>query len=113
MTKAVQEGHIIVPNTNELNKIVNDMWLTIDLCGLLNGKDLPIIEMFKTRDGSSPPMRGSYDERTATVSIWENSVNKETVLHELAHHVTGADDYSRRFTDFFTRMCIELMKFTN
>jgi len=26
-----------------------------------------------------------------------------TYLHELGHHVTGADDYSRPFTDFFVR----------
>jgi predicted Zn-dependent protease with MMP-like domain len=108
--KSVREGNIIVQNPAELNRLANSVWEMIDLAGLTNGKSMPQVECFKTRDGSNPIMLGMYDQKLQTVSVWERAINQETLIHEFGHHITGADDRTREFTSFFIRLSSEYMK---
>lgn len=55
---------------------------------------------------SSNGVQPTLDDGTKYVGIKRSQLGdfkdfSETYIHELGHHVTGADDYDRRFTDFF------------
>lgn len=73
----------------------------IEAYNMANGLERPKLEVYSTKDGSQPGMLGYYDTTRKTVGIWlDNQTSLTTVVHELCHHYSKADDGTRAFVDY-------------
>lgn len=111
MGKAAKEGHTIVPTPPETTKLVDFIWGVIKGLGLDNGKAIPKVEVFKTKDGKPTRTLGYYSN--GVVSIWlDQCSSKQTILEELCHHASGEADCTRAFQEYLFRLTTELIDLT-
>lgn len=98
-----------IPPGKTTMDIVKSLWAKLEMIGMTNGKDLPKVELFKTRDGQQPYVLGMYSG--GTISIWADQAgSKQTILEELLHHASGHDDGTRLFQEFIIRSLTESME---
>lgn len=74
-----------------------------EMLDMTNGKNRPRLEYYDKPDGTVPDAFGMYDTKRETVMIWskiKDNMEASTLIHELCHHYSGADDYSKNFVDF-------------
>lgn len=109
--QAAKDGHVIVPTPPETTKLVNFIWGVIKGLGLDNGKEMPKVEVFKTKDGKPTNSLGYYSN--GVVSIWlDQCSSKQTILEELCHHASGESDCTRSFQEYLFRLTTELIELT-
>lgn len=108
---AAKRGHTIVPTPPETTKLVEFIWGVIAGLGLDNGKTIPKVEVFKTKDGKPAGSLGYYSN--GVVSIWlDQCSSKQTILEELCHHASGEADCTRAFQEYLFRLTTELIDLT-
>lgn len=87
------------------------MWGKLEKAGFTKGKQFPKVGQFKQiMDGGSQTF-GYYDPQSQTVFIHDDHLtNKQVILEELAHYITGSTDNSRDFQDFAFAVAAFYMK---
>jgi hypothetical protein len=102
-------GRLIKDATAALVARVMKIWAKLEKGGFTNGKALPAIKMFQSVMTAESECFGYYKDNT--VFIHEDYLtNKQTILEELAHHITGATDNSRDFQDYAFKVASYFMK---
>lgn len=103
MTAVAARGLEIQTPNEKSRALFNRFCEAFEMIGMDNGKPRPKIEYYGKADGTIPDAYGMYDQKRQTVMIWsqiKNSMESSTLIHELCHHYSGADDYSKDFIDF-------------
>lgn len=109
VSPVIEAGMVEVPVTDDLTNNVNRIWATVLRLGLNNGKKKPKVKMYqKLQDGQSD-LNGMC--KNGIIYIHENSVNNfRTILHEIGHYITGAQDCSHDFAQFAYHIAAELIR---
>lgn len=103
MTAVAARGLELHPVQERGKKLFNRFCEAFEMMGMDNGKQRPKLEYYGNADGTLPDAYGMYDTKRQTVMIWsqiKDNMESSTLIHELCHHYSGADDYSREFIDF-------------
>lgn len=96
-----REGMKILPPSEELIKDCDNAWAFFELIGMTNGKTKPEVNMFESVNGTTPKALGVYSPNVGTISIWKDCHKSlGTIVHEMAHHITGAKDHTSQFQEF-------------
>lgn len=102
LNSAETSGMEVKPPTDEMVKIVDNVWSFFECLEMTGGKVKPKIQgMNKLMEGGGILM-GQYCRTTKTVFINETVGGeqlKNTIVHEVAHHITGETDLSHSFAD--------------
>lgn len=90
-------------------KRVECLWEKLKALGMTNDKQMPKVELFKTKNGQQPYALGLYSG--GTISIWADQVaSNQTILEELLHHASDCEDHSSAFQEFIIRTLTEAME---
>jgi hypothetical protein len=95
------------PRTLEACKRV---WEYLELAGMTEGREFPAIRQYVSTMHMNSTMYGFYD--SVTEEVWlhdEHATNYKTILEELVHYVSGANDESRDFQDYVLRFASRLI----
>lgn len=93
------KGHAIMETTQNAIDTLDVVWARLEALGLTNGKDKPVIHCFSKAMDTESVLCGYYENGEIYLNIdYDTSI--QTVLEEVAHHVTGSTDNSRDFQDF-------------
>jgi hypothetical protein len=111
LTKDEVDGRTITSPTQDVVSELDKMWTLLEMLGMLNGKDKPEVKCFSEITKSEGNRLGYY--REGTVYILSDIASRcfmltQTMIEELAHHVTGAMDCTREFQDFAFRLAAHL-----
>lgn len=110
LTKAESmEG--IIPTTTKPNTIAvcQQVWESMLLANMTN-KDMPTIRQFSSNMQLKSQTYGFYE--TKSKEIWlhdEHATNMKTILEEMCHYASGANDETRDFQDFVLRFASRLI----
>ena len=107
--KVDRRGRIIGDAPNKLVVKVWKIWEKLEKMAMTCGKLMPNIKTFReVMNGESTTM-GYYDN--GTIYINEDCVTSgQTIMEELAHHITGSTDNSRDFQDFAFKLATIAMR---
>lgn len=123
LTQDEREGRQVFDSTADAEAAVDWAWNLVEKYKLQNGRNRPNVKTFRrVMDGGSQ-LLGYYRDGTvflnqdivgngALQSGWHN-LNQQllaTALEEVAHHATGAADYSRDFQDFLLNITVYAAK---
>lgn len=104
------EGKTIVNPTAEVVDAVDVVWSYIDSVNMTNGKDKPQVKCFNAALNGGSKTNGYYRPGGDTIYIHQDLSHDRgvgiysVVLEEIGHYVTGANDCTRDFQDYFIRM---------
>jgi len=113
LDKNEADGKKITAPTFEAIDALNEVWGWIEATGLQNGKEMPKVKGFDDLTHGESETFGFYTIGDDTVYIRndiQGPILYETVLEELAHYCTQANDCSRDFQNFLTRIFVRWMK---
>jgi hypothetical protein len=114
LTKEESKGTTFSEATQPVIFAFDDVWAMLADLGMLNNSPKPQLRCFTEISTAETNRHGFYEPETATVNIntdHAGGLTNElwmTMLEEVAHHVTGADDNSRDFQNFFIRALMYL-----
>ena len=94
------------PAPPELVAVRDEIWDWFKELQLTYGKSVPEVVMFdeNSTDGGSVT-RGFYDPQTDKIYILRNAIkDREVMLEEISHYVSGAADETRDFQNFTFKM---------
>lgn len=87
------------------------IWDKLEQKGLTNGATFPRIAEFTEIASGGEKTCGYYDRATRTVYIEsEHKTNKQTILEELAHHITQAADNTRDFQEYAFKVAATFLR---
>jgi len=79
--------------------------------GRVEGKECPKIISFVKNTNNNETLRGYYDKKIKAVCInVDNATCTSTILEELAHYFTGADDFTRDLQNYAFNLAASLME---
>lgn len=120
------QGFTEVDATNSAQFALDTVWNCVTSLNLAREKVKPSIKCFDKVTTNSTDLKGCYNDGTVYVNaaiapIIEVAFNAndisllsedllQTVIEEVAHHITGAADTSRPFLDYIFKMMASLMK---
>lgn len=111
LSKAGKAGLTILEPSQQAKSNMQKVYDIFDMLGLTNGKALPKLESFTTTNGQMPKALGMYCPRSQTISIWrDQEASLQTMIEEMAHHLSGKEDCTRQFQEFIFRGLTELMQ---
>jgi hypothetical protein len=110
LNKAETSGFEVKAPTKEMMNVLDSTWSFFECLGMTNGKLKPKLQgMTKLMNPGGSILFGQYCPTNETVFI-NDSVGGEqlrnTMVHEVGHHISGAGDNTPAFTDcFVTAVC--------
>lgn len=108
LIKVEADGSTVTPATKNTITTFNICWDFIDSLGMTLGKKKPSVKCFKTTMNGGSLKMGYYQDNVIYINEdYEN--DKQTMLEEIAHHITGATDMSRDFQDYILKVLKESM----
>lgn len=113
LDKNEASGKKVTPPTFEAIDAVKEVWGWIEATGLQGSKECPRVEGFDDLSHGGSETFGFYTIGENTIHIRNDLQGQflyEVVLEELAHYCTQAEDYSRDFQNFLTRIFVRWMK---
>jgi hypothetical protein len=100
---------VSVPTTTQ--SVFNELCSMIEILDMTGGKNRPNLETFSMPQGQRPPALGYYDPNRQTVLIWNEAPNDmNTLTHELGHHYSGGQEWSKVFIDFGYELFARMIK---
>jgi hypothetical protein len=111
------DGRIVSDATPEVQQMVDHVWKVIDMYNMTMNRPKPGVRCF-TQSVTDGGMSGFvYLHRPKDNNIYIrsdiadgiNTASMTTVLHEINHHITQADDSTYEFVDFAHRLAVALM----
>jgi len=107
----------VLPATPAVRKVFNWVWSKLEQVDLLYGRRVPEVHCFKQLTEASATTLGYWLDDTiyinSDISEGENDSLRDTMIEEIAHHISRATDGSRDFANFLIRMSCELAKVTD
>uniref|UniRef100_A0A6M3LNC1 Uncharacterized protein n=1 Tax=viral metagenome TaxID=1070528 RepID=A0A6M3LNC1_9ZZZZ len=94
-----QKGQEILPASLNAVNTLHTVWEWLTDVNMTNKKERPEIACFSKLVDAESTLRGYYQDGTVYLNI-EEDTNKQTMLEELAHYITGSTDMSRDFQEF-------------
>lgn len=92
------QGNTVVEPTDGMRRIFERVWEILRTEGMTRGRRRPGLKAFKTvSDGGMNS--GFYKDGIVYINI-ESESAYATYIEEIAHHITGASDFTRDFQDF-------------
>lgn len=102
-------GHQLFPATPEVQKTADTVWEWLSSYNLTRGKTKPPVCLFRdTMNGGAEKM-GYYKDGKVHIEL-DHQTNKQVMLEEMAHYITGACDCTRDFQDYAFRVAACLME---
>lgn len=107
-------GRIISEATPAAKEMVDKVWSVLENHNFTLGKPKPPVACF-VQTISEGGMLGYYRPGDGLIYLRRDEVDgitsagMTTVLHELNHYITGAEDYTYEFVDFAHRVAVALM----
>lgn len=108
-------GRVVSKATDDVKNCFRKIWKKLDLCGFVGSREEPSLKCFNQPMNGSNHHMGFYDDNDNTVYIHtdysqgDSAALNQTMLEEIAHHITGARDETRDFQDFAFRVAIAFM----
>jgi hypothetical protein len=93
------KGQVIVETRQDTFDAVKSVWHWLVELELHANKEMPKVASFNKHMDAGTQLLGYYEDNTVFINT-ESPTNKQTILEELAHYITGATDNSRDFQDF-------------
>jgi len=103
------KGHQLSDPTPEAIKARDEVWEWLQLLGLTQNKDCPPMVLYTDIMKGGTETCGYYKDGKIFLAL-EHATNKQTILEELAHYITGAMDCTRDFQDFAFRVAAKMME---
>jgi hypothetical protein len=115
LSKHERDGRTFSEAPSWIQELHDKVWATAVSIDLTNGKEKPGIRLFKEILEGHGVKTAFYDSDTETSNLNEELIGDNlrthiNVLEEIGHHVTGSNDYTREFQDYFIRMATILMQ---
>jgi hypothetical protein len=115
LSKDERDGRTFSEAPDWLQTLHDRVWDTIVALELTNGKEKPSLRLFKEITEGRGIRTAFYDTDTATCNFNEELIGDNlrthiNVLEEIGHHVTGSQDYTREFQDYFIRLATIFMQ---
>jgi hypothetical protein len=86
--------------TANCRSAVREVWEVLELTDMTQGRDFPVLKMFRTTMRDNAKTCGFWDRQTDFVWLSdEHATNRKTILEELLHYVSGFSDETRDFQD--------------
>ena len=98
-----RDGGEVLPASQEAESTVGKAWAAMERLKLTGGRTRPTVRMFRKLDENGSSIHGYYMDNCVYLRE-DNQSNLYVALHELAHHITGADDDTHDFTSFAFRV---------
>jgi Zn-dependent peptidase ImmA (M78 family) len=89
----------LLPATDKAIATLDTVWQWISDFNMLDGSEKPKLQCFSKNMEAQSTIRGYYEEGTVFINVDEDN-NRYVMMHELAHHITGAQDGSYDFSEF-------------
>lgn len=108
-----RSGIMVVPVTKDMETAMKDVWQKIVCLGMHAGLQMPAMKAFVKSMNAGRIKLGFYRDKTVYINqdIGGNCTQLyATVLEELAHYITGANDESRDLQDFAFTFAVRAMK---
>lgn len=96
---ADKDGKSISPATAVLINRVMKIWNKLDGENLTHGENFPDVKIFTEIVDGGTKRAGYYKDNTIFIEK-EHTNNDQTILEELAHHISKSNDNSRDFQEF-------------
>ena len=96
------DGFQAVDPTEEMLKNAQEVWNFFEYLNMTYGKEKPSIKGMKKKMEGNVTTRGQYDPSNKVVYINDELsglTQKITMVHEIAHHISGATDLSHEFAN--------------
>jgi hypothetical protein len=109
LTKDECDGKSVHPATNDVHTTLDKVWSIVEQHQLTNGRHKPSVHCFSEVTKAEGNRLGYYRFDDKTIYILSDIANHcfmltQTMVEEVAHHVTGAKDCTREFQDFAFRL---------
>lgn len=105
-------GRESCPVTAAAKKAVEIVWGWITCLGMAGGKEMPEVACYRDLTNAEQDAMGYYSDGVVyfreDIASGENKYLVKTALEECVHHVTGAGDGSRDFSNFLIDMIVEI-----
>lgn len=107
---SLRSGREKKPASAAAQNCLDRVWAKLTEYGVTNGRSKPAVSCFRTIMEGSSETRGYYDRENAEVCVSDAFATadthdlRQTMLEEVAHHVTGSGDISRDFQDYAFRL---------
>ena len=106
--EAAIRGFEVHEPTEKEQGMFNLLCETIEALGLNNGMGRPSLSMYTNPIKEAPKFRGMYTKNTQHVMVFRDVDYPRVMIHEICHHYSSADDYSKGFIDFAHKVIAEI-----
>jgi len=93
------KGHVFTDPTAEGQEAFDEVWTWLELIGLTQGKEKPTMKIFQDVMNAGCERLGYYLGDICYLRA-DQCTHRQTILEEIAHHVTGSSDCTRDFQDY-------------
>jgi hypothetical protein len=93
------KGHTFKDPTPDSQKVYDEVWEWIELVEMTEGKEKPPLKLYDEVMKAESETCGYYLEGTVYLKE-DHATDRQTILEEFAHYVTGSTDMSRDFQDY-------------
>jgi hypothetical protein len=104
----VEKGCVEIPTEDNTQKIFDKVWNTLVEFSLHSNKVKPELKMFEKHQEGQSMIHGYYKDNV--VYIHKDYATYHTILHEIGHHITGAEDKTHDFQEFFCKVSAKLLE---
>lgn len=101
-------GYVIQKANSTTTKNFNKVWRKLETIGLTNGKPKPQLFNFTGVATNGGTLRGYYEKGGIYINL-DDQGSFQTILEECAHHITGAEDFTREFQEFAFNVACRLV----
>lgn len=114
LSKEEAKGTTFSEPTPAVLETFEEIWDLLDSIDMLSDSTKPPLSCFTELSTAEATRAGFYDPVTSTININTDRSGAQTddlwmtMLEEISHHVTGADDNSRDFQNYFKRVILKL-----
>jgi hypothetical protein len=108
-------GNTVIPPTQRVLNVRDNIWKKLVKRNLTNGRDLPLVHCFNSAVSSGGQTFGYVSPDYSQIYIHEdisedNGVKLyDTMLEEIGHYVTKSEDFTRDLQSFFINLSARLM----
>lgn len=109
ISEVEKTGDTILDPTPKTVETFNRVWGWITDLNITMGKSKPELKSFESTMNAGTLKMGRYLDNTIFINT-QFEENPQTMLEEIAHHITGATDNSRDFQDYVFLVATNAMK---
>jgi hypothetical protein len=101
------------PPSPALSKTFDKIWGILKSNNFTHNKNKPELKIFSHQGSDTSTTKGFYKNNVVYINSHDDSDNLSsyhTVLHEVAHHITGAQDYTQCFQEWSYQVAAHIIK---